>query len=152
MWKHVKGPLFLGIAVLILGACTEPRSHASRIAGLFVLQSIDDQPLPKLEPSAIPEIRATLVADTFAFDGRGHYTRRVVEEIKSLTDSHQETRSSLTSGDYVVSADTAVEFPFRCPMGVFCIPQPHGFLQPTGDLLLVYTMNWMHESRYKRAR
>ena len=123
MWKHVRGPLFFGIAVLILGACTEPRSTSPRtLAGLFVLQSIDDQLLPKLEPIGVPEIRATVVADTFVLDGRGHYTHRLVEEIESLTDSHKETRSSLSSGDYVVSADTSIEFEFRCPMGVFCIP------------------------------
>jgi len=93
-----------------------------------------------------------VVADTFAFDGRGHYRHRTVVEIQSQTDSVRDSQSSLGTGDYVVSADTVVEFPFSCPMGHFCVPALHGFVQQTGYLLLVYTMSWRHEARYTRVR
>jgi len=152
MWRRPRGLLFWAIVVLIVAACTEPRRVSPRtFEGVFALQSVDGQPVPKPEPSA-PSFRVMLVSDTFAFDGRGHYTHRVVEEIESLTDSQRNTRSSLSSGVYDVSDDSLVVFPYSCPMGAYCESPPRGFLQPTGDLLLVYTMSWRHESRYQRLR
>jgi hypothetical protein len=174
MCRHPKVRLIFSGAMLV-AACMEPQADPLRaFEGTFVLQSINGQPLPMIEQSS-STIRVMLVADTIVSDGRGHYTRRDVGEIDSLAVSHQQTRSSVFSGQYAMRGDT-VEFPSSCPVDVpcvelntcppgaqcvdlracplnaLCLPLvPFGVLEPAGYLTLFNGVGSSYGWRFRRV-
>ena len=131
-----KRRLLLLLGTVLAAACSDPTTPTRNLVSLFVLRTVDAQPLPRLITQYATQ-RSSLVADTIRWYDPGEYDETQVLRDESSAPPDISIRSVRYHGRYAIRGDSVL-VTFDCGPGASCIGAPFASLAADGTLTTAY--------------